>query len=82
MKEKGFQTIQPVTACFSEGDGVPIDCLVSKRLDFVPIECLSLQSIAFLFKQLLHVSDQEVASQSNQLPYADYGFLSLMSFIA
>ena len=80
MKEKEFHTIHSVTACFSEGDRVLIDCLVSKPLDFDPIDYFSLQSIANFSKRLIYISDQVIASQSNRLPYADFGFLSLLSF--
>ena len=38
-------------------------------------------SIARLSKRLLRVSDQAIASQSNQLLYADYVFLSFISLI-
>ena len=61
MKENEFQTIEPVTKCFSKGGGVPIDCLVSKRLDFVPIDCLFIQEIASCLRPSDCFSIQSIA---------------------
>ena len=41
-----LQTIQPIIACFSEDDGVPIDCLFSKQLLLNQLIALFFQAIA------------------------------------
>ena len=79
MKKYKIVHILPVTACFSEGDEHSSAWSLTKRL--LPIDCLEVQAIAFLSKRLLHVSDQAIGSESNRLPYADYGFLSLLSLL-
>ena len=79
MEEYKIMHILPVTACFSEGDEHPSTWSLTKRLLGSPSDCF--QSIASFSKRLLHVSDQAIVSESNRLPYADYGFLSLLPLL-